>query len=727
MKSNRLILSGLTAVVAAWLSLGQVALVYAAPEAPAPATTQTTPAVTAPATPSTTTTTGPQLPGNGTTDTVQPTCDVSIVGWIVCPLINAGLETVNKLSGLVTDMLQVRPLVQNDSLYNAWKGLRDLADVAFILVFLVLIFSTALSINISAYQLKTLLPKLIAAAILVQISFFLSSIAIDIGNVLGAGVGRIFAELGSTAGSNTTNLSSGVSGVGDVLVVGLGAITAIIAGAILTWPVVFLLLGGMLLSILGVFLTLAARQLIIAVLVVTSPLAFVAWILPGTQNYFKMWSKNLARVILLYPLIVILLSVGGLLARAAQDAGSGPVSAVNQIIASLVPIIAFCSIPATFKWAGSIMDWAQSKYLMAPMTNANRKVRSSQLMQDMKATRKETGFLNSRNIETTPDDNKAVAAFKKVRRGGARLQAGQLGLGRLGKRRLVSGYDAALAAQEKDYMSYFDHEQWGNGDLYKLATTPNGGIFEWKDVYGKTHTFKNPSKAMRVAAIARWTSSAGNLETSLMMNQIFDDKANNFRGDYKPAFGMSKKEVVDMWFRGLGSGGAMAQTIAAVPAVNPGKGNAVWDTMSASQLAGVHGSSTPFFYDRVMAHVEPSDDEKRLNKTATVLRQERIERLVESFTQIAKSRELSGKVDQLLMKRFRDAVTQGSYDIDPFTKEKVSTYNAEFEAIAHQQVVDFNNEVLRGDEFLRKYISPIGKVITIDRSSPAGDDVPDDE
>ena len=58
-----------------------------------------------------------------------------------------------------------------------------------------------------AYHIKKIWPKLIMATILVQFSFLLSGLLVDIGNILGAGIGDLL----------TANLSSSSADLGNLI------------------------------------------------------------------------------------------------------------------------------------------------------------------------------------------------------------------------------------------------------------------------------------------------------------------------------------------------------------------------------------------------------------------------------------------------------------------------------------------------------------------------------
>lgn len=662
----------------AWFAMSQAALVNAAPTPPAPVQNQPTPVdPNAPVTPQ-------PNPAQPTPDTnagpsfeIKATCPskIGVLTWIACPIINTLTDAISSLAKLVVELLKIRPLSQDSNLFNAWKEFRDLADIAFIFVFMFIIFGTVTSYG--NYQIKSILPKLILAAVMVQLSFYIAAFAIDIGNILGGGLNSLFNSLAASA----PGAAGGSTAPAELLSGAAIGIGAIITGYIVGLPIILLMLLSFLLSVLATFVTLAARQLLIAILIIGSPLAFAAWILPNTENIFKLWYKNLIRVILLYPLIVVVLSVAGIITKAAQTTG-GVTGQVNVILASLIPILAFAAIPATFKLASGFMG-SVSAIVFRHHDRAKGGLKNSQLVKDMQQTRKEKGFLAQRD------------APSKLGRAAGRVQAGQLGFGKQAVRRRVSGYDAALAAQVKDWGSYFDDRQWGNADVYGLATTQVGGSYTYTDPQGTTREYKNPSKAMRVAAVARFTGSGGNVEAARMYKQIFDPKANNYRGDFQKAFGLEKREVTDIWFRGLGQGGGMQSIMQAVPPVNPGKLNTVFDTISPTGVGGIHGEAADMYYDRIMAPVLDPTGARSVDD----LRRERMSNALSNFIAVANSPVERSRVDANLMKFFKDHLTPGRPGYDPA-----------FRQLMEQTQKDFQKKKLNGVEFFDTYVDQYGKI-----------------
>jgi len=287
------------------------------------------------------------------------------LGWIICPVtgwLASGMDWVfTTLSGFLT----VRPAEsgQDSVLYHAWSMMRSIANVAFVIAFLIIIYSQLTTIGIDNYSMKKLLPRLIVAAVLVNISFYICSVAIDLSNILGYAFQDLFItirnSLVGTSGNSWDLMSwESISGFilsgGTVAVAGgIAAVTTIstfgIAGSI------FLLLPSLLVGLMAVLtalIVMAARQAVITILVIVAPLAFVAYLLPNTEKWFEKWQSTFMTLLVLFPAFSLIFGGSQLAASAIiQNADS-----INQVILGmLVQVAPLLITPMLMKLSGSVV------------------------------------------------------------------------------------------------------------------------------------------------------------------------------------------------------------------------------------------------------------------------------------------------------------------------------------------------------------------------------------
>jgi len=271
----------------------------------------------------------------------KSSCAVDGIGWIICPVMNFIGDLNDKAYGFLSNsFLQVDPDLLGDDTEAAWKSFRDIANVLFVIAFLIIIYSQITGGGISNYGLKKMLPKLIIAAILVNTSFILCRVAVDVSNIVGNSIPSFFdVTFSSTAGDTPTTANTDLPLWKDAI----GA--ALIAGTALIGLVLVISLGVPgLIALVIIVLILVARKAAIILLVVIAPLAFVAYLLPNTEQWFKKWWKLFSSLLILYPVIGV---VFGASALAAKIINNGDV--VMQLTALGVSVLPLFAVPLLLK------------------------------------------------------------------------------------------------------------------------------------------------------------------------------------------------------------------------------------------------------------------------------------------------------------------------------------------------------------------------------------------
>ncbi len=296
--------------------------------------------------------------------TREPDCQTrsGALGWIICPLITTAADYIQRAySNLIEPFLSIDAILFDTStnggkaLRSIWSIFQGFANLVFVIVFLVVIFSQLTGVGIDNYGIKKILPKLIVGAILINLSYFICQLAIDLSNILGRAIGGLFnnmsAEIDSDLSQVYVNLNpteaTGMQAFLDIAKENLGMvkfIAGILAfGAFLAAGPVIIIPALMALISLAVgafflFALLAIRQAVAVILVVVSPLAFAAYMLPNTKSLFKRWLDTFKGLLMAYPIASALVFGGEfvskiLLAASTSDGGSG--GSVQKTITSL--------------------------------------------------------------------------------------------------------------------------------------------------------------------------------------------------------------------------------------------------------------------------------------------------------------------------------------------------------------------------------------------------------
>ncbi len=120
------------------------------------------------------------------------------MSWIVCPTLNNGVKVSDGISGMIDAMLAIDSDTYNDAsnAKEAWNYFRDMANVIAIIILLVIIVSQVTGYGIDNYGIKKLLPRLLVTMVLINISFLICQLVIDLSNILGSGLSDMFMAIG---------------------------------------------------------------------------------------------------------------------------------------------------------------------------------------------------------------------------------------------------------------------------------------------------------------------------------------------------------------------------------------------------------------------------------------------------------------------------------------------------------------------------------------------------
>lgn len=182
---------------------------------------------------------------------------------------------------------------------TGWNIMRDVANMFFILILLIIAFATI--IGVERYGYRALLRKLIIMSILVNFSMTIVGLLIDLSQVVmltfvaaikDVASGNIVVGFGLVDAFNLRLDEGSVQDFGNY-------ITTLILGAIMITVVV---------AVIGIFiLILAIRIVKLWIIVVMAPLAFLFYVYPGTQKYYSEWQSELISNLIIGPVLAFFL------------------------------------------------------------------------------------------------------------------------------------------------------------------------------------------------------------------------------------------------------------------------------------------------------------------------------------------------------------------------------------------------------------------------------------
>lgn len=276
------------------------------------------------------------------------TCAVEGIGWIVCPVMTFMTKLNDAAFGFLNGFLEVPARIFNDPATKlAWEAFRNFGNVAFVIAFLIIIYSQLTGVGVSNYGIKKLLPKLIIAAVLVNVSFYICGILVDLSNIVGGSLYDLLKNFKVGEAQDASTLST-IWTTAGAAILAVGAVVGLIA------LIIFAPMS--LLAFAVVILILVARQAFVVLLIVISPLAFVAYLLPNTESWFKRWWKAFSAVLMIYPIVALIFGASTLAANILMSVGqtgedTGASGTMMQILAAGIIAIPLFAVPPVIKGA----------------------------------------------------------------------------------------------------------------------------------------------------------------------------------------------------------------------------------------------------------------------------------------------------------------------------------------------------------------------------------------
>ncbi len=309
---------------------------------------------------------GKTLGGDIQKEEFKRTCGNSAgaMSWMICPAIEALSSVMNKgYDWIEKNFLEIKISFFNPDddggarVMQAWEVIRSIANVFFIILFLIVIFSQLTGYGIDNYGIKKALPRLLVAAILINISFFVTQLAVDLANIVGAGITQFFNSL--TDSNSITAFGQGqtiddtaaqhAAELGGVFLLGITVASVWASGLAIIISLLMSLLSGAI-AVFMMMIILAARQAGVIIAVVFSPLAFAAYILPNTRPLFKRWFSIFKGLLLVYPLCGLVIGGSRFVASILNSTlvGSDPTGFMGIIVVAL-SVVPFFFVPTLLK------------------------------------------------------------------------------------------------------------------------------------------------------------------------------------------------------------------------------------------------------------------------------------------------------------------------------------------------------------------------------------------
>lgn len=295
----------------------------------------------------------------------ETSCTLEWIGYIICPMARFMAKITDKSFDALQSFLEIEPLGRGtkggDSLYYAWSAMRNVANALFVIAFMVVIYSQLTGAGITNYGIKKLLPRIVIAAILVNASYYICVLAVDLANVLGNSLKLVLDNIAASLSPPEDRNWEGI--IEEILVPGAAvataaAVTITTAAMYLSFAAMVPLLTSVLLSLLMVVILLAGRYALIIMLIIITPIAFVAFLLPNTQKWFSKWLSTFITLLMLYPIISLI--YGGAALASVIVMGSAGNRGGNDTLLPMfglaIQALPLALTPIVMKFGGGVLN-----------------------------------------------------------------------------------------------------------------------------------------------------------------------------------------------------------------------------------------------------------------------------------------------------------------------------------------------------------------------------------
>jgi len=214
------------------------------------------------------------------------------LGYVLLGILMVAGEILNLVAGLISGLLAYPPqgFTNTEIVMIGWAIVRDLANMFFVLILLVIAFATIL--RIETYGMKSLLPKLVIAALLINFSLVLAAPILDFTQLLS----QFFIEQSEVEEDLATQVATalGLSKISPYKEGGEadydwggGAMDTVTILMGLAMAIVFSVVA--IFAFLAMIVFLIIRVMILWFLLILAPAAWLLWILPATRGHFTRW------------------------------------------------------------------------------------------------------------------------------------------------------------------------------------------------------------------------------------------------------------------------------------------------------------------------------------------------------------------------------------------------------------------------------------------------------
>ena len=441
------------------------------------------------------------------------------LAWVVCPVmkgIGNALEWAYK--GAVEPLLVVNSQEffggTNSPARQAWSIMVGFANSAMIIFLIVIIFSQLTGVGIDNYGIKKSLPKILVAAVLINLSFILCQVLVEVSNICGQALYNLFSSINIADSVMVNGKNVAISKPEELFtalfylmcggLVAFGGLTVYDAvsnggGVVsaLVIPVILALLVAII-AILFFFVIVGLRKAGVVMLVIISPIAVLCYMLPNTKKYFDKWVKAFEGLLFVYPICGLLLGGSQFLAKVILRIGAGSNDFLMYFVGSMLLVVPYFFVPSLIKGSFAAMG-----NIGAKISNIGRSIgkRGSGRINSAWGNSRRAKYAQDRAAYKKKFNYDKLAYKKAAKRQGEKVTRDQLGSFKTQRayddQELMNSYNQGIATAVAGSTAVSPEIAKSRAESAKQAKE----IKLWKDQYGK-YDRATMSRELEAAAVA---------------------------------------------------------------------------------------------------------------------------------------------------------------------------------------------------------------------------------
>lgn len=219
----------------------------------------------------------------------------STIGYVIEIFVNLFGQLLMVLIWILIKVAQYDNFIKSPAVTTGWVIIRDICNMFFILILLVISFATLLKLE--NYNVKKLLPKLLIMAVLINFSKTICGVLIDASQIVMLTFVNAFKEVGGGNLAELLGIDKYLS-LDDNLE-GTASLMKIVGSYILS--LIYVIISVMVIFVM--ISVLIVRIVMLWIYIVLSPIAYLGSAFPSGQKYASMWWEEFTKNLVVGPVV----------------------------------------------------------------------------------------------------------------------------------------------------------------------------------------------------------------------------------------------------------------------------------------------------------------------------------------------------------------------------------------------------------------------------------------